>query len=54
MSVIGPLYSGYKQAFNIKNINVLCVQELIYPSEVISICSEHGFESKVNKSIKEI
>lgn len=52
--VISPLYSSYKQSFGYKNLNVFCVQELIYPSEVICICSEHGLGAKVSKAINQL
>jgi len=52
--IIGPLYSSYKQSFGYKNLNVFCVQELIYPSEVICICSEHGLGAKVSKAINQL
>jgi len=53
-SIIGPIYVAYKRTFGFKNLNVFCIQELIYPSEVICICSEHGLRAKVTKTIKQI
>ncbi len=52
--ILNPLYGAYKQVFGIKNLNTLAVQELLYPSEIIAICSEHGFRSKVTRAIKQI
>jgi len=53
-NIIGPIYDTYKQTFGYKNLNVFCIQELIYPSEVICICSEHGLRSKVTKTINQL
>lgn len=52
--ILGPLYMSYKTTFNIKNLNTLAIQELLYPSEIVAIISEHGFKTKVNKAIKQI
>lgn len=52
--ILNPLYNSYKQSFGYKNLNILCIQELIYPSEVICICSEHGLGAKVTKSINQL
>jgi len=38
--IIAPMYLAYKRAFSMKNLTTVCIQELIYPSEVIAICSE--------------
>ena len=38
--IIGPLYLAYKRVFNITNYTTMCVQELIFPSEVIAMISE--------------
>jgi len=54
LHILNPLYMSYKTTFNIKNLNTLAVQELLYPSEIAAIISEHGFKAKVNKAIKQI
>jgi hypothetical protein len=38
--IIEPMYHAYKDAFAMKNLTTVCIQELIYPSEVICIASE--------------
>jgi len=50
--ILIPMYDAYKDAFGMKNLQTICIQELIYPSEVIAIYSEKGSLSKVNKIIK--
>ena len=52
--ILDPLYMSYKTTFNIKNLNTLAVQEMLYPSEIVAIISEHGFGTKVNRAIKQI
>jgi hypothetical protein len=47
--IIGPLYKAYDTAFGFKNFSSFCVQELIYPSEVLAIYSESG---KIDTKIK--
>lgn len=52
-TVLRPLYKAYRTAFNYRNFNTFCIQELCYPSEVIAIYSESGFiQNKVNSSLK--
>ena len=41
------MYEAYKQAFGIRNMTTLCVQELIYPSEIPSIYVERVESSKI-------
>jgi hypothetical protein len=47
--IISPIYRAYKQALDIKNNSTVCIQELIYPSEVIAILSESGKDYVANK-----
>lgn len=47
--ILSPIYRAYKQALNIKNNSTVCIQELIYPSEVIAIMSESGKDYVANK-----
>jgi len=50
--IISPMYATYKEAFNIKNLTTICIQELIYPSEIIAILSENKrYTSKALKGI---
>jgi len=35
-----PMYEAYSKAFNAERVQTICIQELIYPSEVICIMSE--------------
>lgn len=39
-AILGPLYGAYREAFGMRNLSTICIQELIYPSEVIAIYSE--------------
>jgi len=39
-NILGPLYIAYMESFGIRVNNITCVQELIYPSEVIAVLSE--------------
>jgi len=47
--IISPIYKAYKQALDIKNSSTVCIQELIYPSEVVAILSESGKDYVSNK-----
>jgi hypothetical protein len=38
--ILIPCYLSYKNAFNMKNLSTVCIQELIFPSEVVAILSE--------------
>jgi len=38
--ILIPLYLSYRNTFNMKNLTTVCIQELIFPSEVICILSE--------------
>ena len=38
--ILMPLYYAYQRAFSIRNMTTICIQELIFPSEVIAIASE--------------
>jgi len=39
-NILVPMYHSYQRSFSIKNLTTVCIQELIYPSEVICIASE--------------
>jgi len=50
--ILQPLYHAYNDAFGMKNLSTLCIQELFYPSEIISIYSEKSSLSKIYTGIK--
>lgn len=54
LPVVRPLYTAYRNAFGMKGLNTLAIQELIYPSEVIAIASERALLSKGQQSIKQL
>lgn len=45
-NIIIPMYVTYKEVFGIKDLTTQCIQELIYPSEIIAIYSEKGTSPK--------
>lgn len=47
--ILSPIYRAYKKGLSIKNNSTVCIQELIYPSEVIAIMSESGKDYVANK-----
>lgn len=47
--ILSPIYRAYKQALDMKNNSTVCIQELIYPSEVIALLSEFGKDYVANK-----
>jgi len=38
--ILSPMYGTYKEAFALTNLTTICIQELLYPSEIIAILSE--------------
>lgn len=48
------MYEAYKQAFGIRNMTTLCVQELLYPSEVVSIYVERIESSKIKTMFRSL
>jgi hypothetical protein len=61
MASIGPLkhvyfacYQAYKDAFSLSNTTTVCVQELIFPSEIIAIMSEDIGSSRIKTAIKSL
>jgi len=52
--VFDSIYLAYKEAFGLTNLTTLCVQELLYPSEVIAIMSEDIGNSRINTAIKNL
>lgn len=52
--IIQPMYKAYDHAFGIRDLSTLCIQELLYPSEVISIVAESKPNSKIYQGIKQI
>jgi len=38
--IIAPMYLAYKRGLSLTNYTTVCIQELIFPSEVIAIASE--------------
>jgi len=51
--ILSPIYNSYK-LFGEKHIPSIMIQELIYPSEVISILSEIENSSKIIKALKQL
>ena len=52
--ILDAIESAYKEAFNFKNTDTTCIQELIYPSEIIAIYSEYEKNPKIFSSIKQL
>jgi len=53
--IIAPMYHAYNDAFSMRNLTTICIQELIYPSEVICIASEDmRYGNKALKAIGRI
>jgi hypothetical protein len=52
--IMKPLYLAYRDAFGMTGLNTLAIQELVFPSEVISIGSEKALLSKGQQSIKQL
>lgn len=52
--ILFPIYDAYKRAFKMRNLSTLCVQELMYPSEVMAIASEQGKKKFSIKALSRI
>jgi hypothetical protein len=52
--ILYPIYNAYKKAFGMRNLSTLCIQELIYPSEVMAISSEQGKKQLSFKALSRI
>lgn len=52
--ILKPAYKAYEHSFGLRNLNTLCIQELIYPSEVISVKSETKPDSKIYAAISKL
>jgi len=53
--IFKPLYAGYKDGLGAKDIDTICIQELLIPSEVICIYSEFSKKlSSVHSAFKKI
>jgi len=53
--ILMPMYNAYQRAFGIRNMTTICVQELVFPSEVIAIASEDmRYGNKALKAIARI
>jgi len=53
--ILMPMYHAYQRAFSIRNMTTICIQELIFPSEVIAIASEDmRYGNKALKAIARI
>jgi hypothetical protein len=53
--ILVPMYHAYQRAFSIRNMTTICIQELIFPSEVIAIASEDmRYGNKALKAIARI
>jgi hypothetical protein len=53
-SVISPLLITYRDQLNIGIPKLLCVQELIFPSEVIAVFAASAYPNKVYSAIKQL
>ncbi len=51
-NILRPMYRAYRDSFGKVPTKTICIQELIYPSEVISILSELKSDSKINNVFK--
>lgn len=49
--LVQAMYEAYKHAFGLRNLTTLCIQELLYPSEVASIYTEVIKDQQKIKSI---
>jgi len=47
--ILNPIYRSYKKALGIRNSSTVCIQELVYPSEVIALLSEYGNPTVASK-----
>ena len=53
--VLIPMYHAYQRAFSIRNMTTVCIQELVFPSEVIAIAAEDmRYGNKALKAIARI
>ena len=53
--ILVPMYHAYQRAFSIRNMTTICIQELIFPSEVIAIAAEDmRYGNKALKAIARI
>lgn len=53
--ILIPMYHAYERAFNIRNMTTICIQELVFPSEVVAIASEDmRYGNKALKAIARI
>ncbi len=52
--IIVPIYKTYEEVFGLKNLTSVCIQELIYPSEVIAIYSETGTSPKFKAAVNSL
>jgi len=53
--ILMPMYNAYQRAFSIRNMTTICIQELMFPSEVIAIASEDmRYGNKALKAIARI
>lgn len=52
--IIRPVYDAYRKAFGMKNLTTVCIQELLYPSEVIAILSEKASNPKIKTAFKRL
>ncbi len=53
--ILMPMYHAYQRAFGIRNMTTICIQELVFPSEVIAIASEDmRYGNKALKAIARI
>lgn len=47
--ILYPMYRAYKKGLNVRNNSTVCIQELIYPSEIICVLSEFGKDNVASR-----
>lgn len=49
--ILSPIYDTYKSEFGVTNTDTICIQELVFPSEIIAIYSEHAPPNEIKRFI---
>jgi len=52
--ILTPMYKAYKKAFGARNLSTLCIQELVFPSEVIAILTSIKPSPKIYKAFSQL
>lgn len=50
--ILSPIYEVYRRQFSAKRTGTICIQELVYPSEVIAVLSEVRPSSKIHQAFR--